>query len=53
MKYGVVGICGFLLMVALALHFAGHRPEASWVSLIGLGVATIFTVDAKRRKARK
>lgn len=53
MKYVVVGICGLLLMVALALHFAGHRPEASWVALTGLVMATLFTVDAKRPKARK
>jgi uncharacterized membrane protein YecN with MAPEG domain len=46
-------ICGSVLLMALVLHFTGLRSEASWVALLGLVMASVFTVDAKRRKARK
>jgi uncharacterized membrane protein YecN with MAPEG domain len=35
MKILILVICGFMLLIALLLHFTGHRTAAFWVASAG------------------
>lgn len=51
----VVTVCGFLLAVALALHFTGHRTPAFWVASAGNAVliASLLTHLSVRYRAKR